>query len=185
MKLTVRLAASPEDFDSIRRMNNQVFAFEIGQHEASLDGRLVDPFESRSQFLLAFDSDLPVAMVSFHGQPPYSVVKKLADPSVLDTLPGPLFEIRLLAIDPAHRGTPLLTILLARLFDGLREHGARTAIISGITTRAPMYRAMGFVEIGPAVQSGSAEFFPMALDLENLPASARAIYSRYAGRPAS
>ncbi len=185
MNLTFRLADSPEDFDVIRRMNNQIFACEIGQHEASPDGRLVDPLESRSRFLLAFDSGHPAAMISFHGQPPFSAEKKLADPSVIAALPGPVFEIRLLAIDPAYRGTPLLTILLVRLFDILRERGVRTAIISGITPRAPMYRAMGFIELGPAVQSGSAEFFPMALDLENLPASARAICSRYAGRTAS
>ncbi len=182
MNLNIRLAASPEDFEVIRRMNNQVFACEIGQHEASPDGSLVDPFESRSQFLLAFDSGYPAAMVSFHDRRPFSVEKKLADPSIIAKLPGPVFEIRLLAVDPAYRGTPLLTILLVRLFEILREFGARTAIISGITTRAQMYRAMGFSELGPASRSGSAEFFPMALDLENLPRSAQAIYARYAGR---
>ncbi len=185
MNLSIRLADSTEDFDTIRRMNNQIFACEIGQHDASPDGLLVDPLESRSQFLLAFDSGHPAAMVSFHDRPPFSAEKKLADPSVIATLPGPVFEIRLLAVDPAYRGTPLLTILLARLFEILRERGARTAIISGITTRAPLYRAMGFAELGAAVRSGSAEFLPMALDLENLPPSAHAIYSRYAGRTVS
>ncbi len=76
MNLNIRLAASPEDFEVIRRMNNQVFACEIGQHEASPDGSLVDPFESRSQFLLAFDSGYPAAMVSFHDRRPFSVEKK-------------------------------------------------------------------------------------------------------------
>jgi GNAT superfamily N-acetyltransferase len=182
VKLEFRLAAAPGDYDIIRRMNNDVFAIEIGQHEPAPDGRLVDGFESRSMFLLAFDSDQPAAMVSFHSQPPYSVEAKLDDPLVLAGLPGPIFEIRLLAIHPFHRGTPLLAALLVRLFGAVRERGARTLVISGIAGRRAMYHSMGFVELGPEVRRGEAGFIPMALDLESLPPNAEAIRRRYAGR---
>lgn len=182
MRITFRLATTADDLDIVRRMNNDVFALEIGQHEPAPDGRLVDGLESRSTFLLAFDSEQPAAMVSFHSQPPYSVEGKLADPLVLGALPGPIFEIRLLAVDPGHRGTPVLTLLLVRLFDILRGQGARTVVISGIAARASMYLTMGFRPLGPAVRSGAAEFVPMALDLANLPPRAEAIRRRYTGR---
>lgn len=182
MKLEFRLAAAPGDYDAIRRMNNDVFASEIGQHEISPDGMLVDAFESRSDFLLAFDSSHLAAMVSFHCQPPFSVEKKLACPDLLASLPGPLYEIRLLAVDPAYRGSHVLTLLLIRLFDVLCTRGARTVVISGIATRASMYRTIGFSPLGPAVQSGAAEFIPMSLDLHQLTSRAEGIRQRYAGR---
>jgi len=182
VKLAFRLAATPDDYDIIRRMNNDVFASEIGQHQASPDGRLVDALESRSDFLLAFDSRRLAAMVSFHGQPPFSVEGKLPGPGSLVSLPGPVFEIRLLAVDPAYRGTHVLMLLLIRLFDILCGKGARTVVISGIASRASMYRKMGFMPLGPAVRSGAAEFIPMALDLHHLPLRADAIRRRYAGR---
>ncbi len=182
MKIEFRIAATPDEFDIIRRMNNDVFASEIGQHEASPDGRLVDPFESRSQFLLAFDSGREAAMVCFHCQPPYSVERKLADPTILDSLPRPLYEIRLLAVGPTYRGSSVLTLLLVKLFDILRERRAKSIVISGITSQAQMYETLGFTPLGPPVQSGAAEFIPMMLDLDHLPGRAEAIRRRYAGR---
>ena len=168
--------------EMIRRMNNDVFACEIGQHEPSPDGRLIDPFEARSRFLIAVEDERILAMVSFHREPPFSVEKKLKDPSVLMSLAAPLFEIRLLAIDPAHRLTSLLTRLLVRLYGLLVAEGARTVVISALTLRLPMYEFMGFRPIGPPVRSGGAAFTPMALDLASLPPSAKAVYERYACR---
>lgn len=166
--------------EMIRHMNNDVFACEIGQHEPAPDGRLIDPFESRSRFLIAVEKGRLLAMISFHSEPPFSVEKKLSDPSVLMELEAPLFEIRLLAIDPAHRLTPLLPRLLVHLYRLLDAAGARTLVISALSLRLPMYEFMGFRPIGPAVHSGGAAFIPMALDLTRLPPSAKAVHDRYA-----
>jgi hypothetical protein len=185
VSIDIRLAATAADMELIRCMNNDVFACEVGQHEPAPDGRLIDPLETRSRFLVGIEDGSLIAMVSFHSEPPYSVEKKLSDPEVLKALSAPVFEIRLLAVHPAHRSTNLLARLLVRLHGLLTAAGARTLVISALALRLPMYEFMGFRALGPAVQSGGAAFVPMALDMAGLPPRAKALCARYALGPDS
>lgn len=180
VSIDIRLAGTAADMELIRRMNNDVFACEIGQHEPAPDGRLIDTLETRSRFLIGIEDGRLIAMISFHSEPPYSVEKKLSDPEVLKALSAPVFEIRLLAIHPDYRSTSLLARLLVRLHGLLAAAGARTLVISALARRLPMYEFMGFRAMGPAVQSGGAAFVPMALDMARLPPRAKAVYARYA-----
>ena len=185
MSYSFRTARTVEDFEAVRRLNHDVFALEIGQHPAAADGRLIDAFEPASSFVLALHGRRVVGMVSWHRTPPWSVGKKLADPAVVDALPAPLCEARLLAVLPEHRGKPVLVGLLATLFDAVAAAQARTVLISAYEERLDMYRAMGFEPLGPAVAAGAARFIPMALVLDRMPAFARRALARYASRAGS
>lgn len=169
MKYLYREAKTEDDFERLRRLNHRTFAEELGQHQPAPDGRLIDRFEARSRYLLALDGDELAGMVSYSMTPPFSIESRLADAAILKTLPGPLCEVRLLAIRPEYRGRPVFAGLLAALLGAVRRAGAATLLISGVEQRVEMYGKMGFRPLGPAVPQGVAAFVPMALPLSRLP----------------
>jgi predicted N-acetyltransferase YhbS len=165
-----KFADSDEEYASIRRLNHEVFAAELGQHETQADGLLADRFEEKSRYIVAIHEERVVGMVAIHDQAPYSIEKRLGSPAVLDALPGPLLEVRLLAIEPAHRRGMVIAGLMGRVILHALEAGYPTLLISGISERIEMYRRMGFQALGPAVPDGKAAFVPMALRVIELPA---------------
>lgn len=169
MRIVYRLAQSEEDFEKLRRLNHAAFAEELGQHETREDGRLQDRFEAKSLYLLALDGERLAAMVCWSAERPFSVESRLPSPDVLDELPQPLCEVRLLAVERSYRNTTVFAGLLARLLKELRAVGAATVLISGVEGRVEMYERMGFRALGPAVPHGAARFVPMALRLDGLP----------------
>ena len=179
MRYSFRIAGSANEFQQIRRLNHQIFSDELGQHVARPDGILADPLEARSRYLIALLHELVVGMVCVHDDPPWSVTKRLAQAAILDTLPPPLLEVRLLAVAPEHRNRLVLAGLLAGLLELALERGFRTLLISGVTSQVRMYRRLGFVELGPAVAEGQATFYPMALDLQTVPPHTVESWQRY------
>src|SRR5271154_941224 len=104
MKVRYRFKAAetPDEFEQIFRLNHAVFAGELDQHPAQPGDRLVDKFHDRNQYVIALAGDQVIGMISTHDKPPLSVAAKLADPALLDAF-GRLLEVRLLAVEPAHR----------------------------------------------------------------------------------
>lgn len=173
MSYDFREARSEREFEQIRRLNHSAFAGELGQHAARPDGRLVDSRESTSRFFVALCDEQVVGMVCASTTPPFSVESRLPDASQLDTLPTPHCEVRLLAIEPAHRHTLVISGLLLCLLRAVLEQGAGTLLISGVAGRVEMYQRLGFRPLGPAVPQGQASFVPMALRLDELPGLVR------------
>lgn len=169
MKFVYRRAETEEDFERLRRLNHATFAEELGQYEPRPDGRLIDRFEDRSRFLLAMDGERLAAMVCWSMTPPFSVESRLEDPRILERLPQPVCEVRLLAVEREYRHTTVFAGLLAKLLEELREAGAATLVISGLEQRRAMYERLGFRAIGEPVPQGAARFIPMALPLHELP----------------
>ncbi len=169
MKLVYRKAETEHDYELLRRLNHAAFAEELGQHETRPDGLLEDRFEAKSRYLLALDGERLAAMICWSMERPFSVESRLSDARVLEELPQPLCEVRLLAVDRAYRNTAVFAGLLARLLEELRQAGAATLLISGVEHRVAMYEKMGFRALGPAVPQGAARFVPMALSLDSLP----------------
>ena len=182
MRYTFRQAESEADFVSLRRLNHLIFAEELGQHSPHEDGLLIDRMETHSRYWIALAGDEVVGMVSVHDDPPYSVEQRLSDPSVLENLPGRKLEVRLLAVHPRHRGRLVVAGLLGPLIAWAFTEGYELLLISGVVERAPMYRRLGFRELGPAVPDGAAAFFPMVLRLSDLPGSILISIARYQRR---
>ena len=170
MKFIYRHAETEQDYEQIRRLNHAAFAEELGQHDPREDGRLIDRFEARSRYLMALDGERLAAMICWSMERPFSAESRLRDPGVLDELPQPVCEVRLLAVAREYRHTAVFAGLLAKLLEELRTAGAATLLISGVEERAGMYERMGFRALGPAVPQGAARFVPMALRLGELPA---------------
>lgn len=182
MRYTFRLAESEADYVSLRRLNHLIFSEELGQHSRHDDGLLIDRMESHSRFWIALAGDAVVGMVSVHADLPYSVEQRLSDSSVLDRLPGRKLEVRLLAVHPEHRRRLVVAGLLGPMIAWALTEGYELLLISGVVERAPMYRRLGFRDLGPAVSDGSAAFIPMVLALAELPDSILISIARYQRR---
>lgn len=169
MSYDFREAATEAEFEQIRRLNHLAFADELGQHPASPDGRLVDAREASSRYFVALRGERVVGMVCVSMVRPFSVESRLPDAGVLDVLPRPHCEVRLLAIERDHRNTLVISGLLLCLLRAVLAEGAGTLLISGVVGRVEMYQRLGFKPLGPPVPQGQTAFVPMALRLDDLP----------------
>jgi aspartate aminotransferase-like enzyme len=164
--LQFKIADQAAEFEAIHRLNHRTFAGEIPQHAPREDGLLIDRFHPENTYVVCLDEGRLVGMICGRARRPFSLDAKLDD---LDRhLPGGRvpFEIRLLAVEKAHRKGRVFAGLAARLAEHFRDQGCDLAVISGTTRELPLYAHVGFVPFGPLVGSGEARFQPMYLELE-------------------
>src|SRR5262249_54058588 len=147
----------------------RTFVGEIPQHPDPGGGRLVDKFHEKNTYLIALHRGRVVGMLSVHDRPPFSVAARLPYPDLLER-PGlkPL-EVRLLAIEPGRRNSPVFAGLIWTLYTHARDHGYTHLFISGVEDRLDLYGHIGFLPLGPAVPGGGARFVPMMVAVEELP----------------
>ncbi len=107
-------------------------------------------------------------MLAVHDKPPFSIEKRLAAPDVLESLEGRKLEVRLLAVDPAHRNRMVIGGLFGHMVVEAQPSGYEVLLISGIVTQTAMYRRMGFRDLGAPVAEGAVAFIPMAVRIADL-----------------
>lgn len=165
----IRFASSPEDFEKIHQLNYRTFVREIPQHHDDGSGSLVDKFHHKNRYLIALKEDKLVGMLSFHEQPPFSVADRLPDPSILVQPNIRPLEIRLLAVEPEERNSPVLSYLVWQLYQHAKAVGITDLFISGVVEQQGLYRHLGFEPLGPPVGDGP-QFVPMGVPLDRLEA---------------
>jgi aspartate aminotransferase-like enzyme len=105
-------------------------------------------------------------MVCVRDRRPFSLDSKLEN---LDSHLPPaksLCEVRLLAVDPAHRNSRVFRGLSAALARHVLDRGYDLGLISGTTRQLKLYTHMGFVPFGPLVGIAGAEYQPMYMTRE-------------------
>ena len=168
-RYVVRLAASADELAQLHQLNCRAFVHELPQHDDPGNGQLVDKFHDKNTYFAAFDRDRAVGMLAVHDRPPFSIADRLDDPALLEQLgPRPL-EVRLLAIEPAHRRHALFAGLLFAVYQYAHDAGYTHMLISGVVGRVRMYQRLGFRALGPPVRSGEVLFVPMVAALDHLP----------------
>ena len=188
-RYVVRLAESDDELAQLHRLNCRTFVHEIPQHADPGNGQLVDKFNDKNIYFAAFERDRAVGMLAVHDQAPFSIAEKMSDPALLAQLGSRPMEVRLLAIEPAHRGNELFAGLLFAVYQYALEVGYSHLLISGVEDRLRMYQRLGFRVLGPAVTSGGVRFVPMSAALDQLPPRvlecAAKLRSRYEARGAA
>jgi aspartate aminotransferase-like enzyme len=154
-------AETSQELDQIHRLNYRTFVTEIPQHPDDGDGVLIDKFHSKNCYFIALEDNRVIGMISVHDEPPFSIADRLSDPSILQSPNSKPLEVRLLAIEPAKRGTTVVIGLMWCVYDYSCNHGYTHLYISGFAERMPLYKELGFEQLGPAVPSGHARFVPM------------------------
>jgi predicted N-acetyltransferase YhbS len=176
------LAETEQEYLGIRRLNHRTFASELGQHETTDDEVLADRFEHKSRYIIAVHDGEVIGMVAIHDQPPFSIAQRLPDASLLDRIAGRKLEVRLLAIDPAHRNQMVFAGLLGAMIGIAMSESYQVLLISGIAGRVSIYRRFGFEPLGPPVLSGKASYIPMLLRIADLPEKIRKDIERWRHR---
>jgi N-acyl amino acid synthase FeeM len=164
-------ADTPEEMEQVHRLNYRTFVKEIQQHADTGEGRLVDKFHEWNTYFLAILDDRVIGMLSVHDRAPFSVESRLPDPAIIRQ-PGmrPL-EVRLLAIEHDERHGPVLVGLTYVMNYFARENGYTHYLISAVVEQIPLYKHLGFREIGPARGKPGAMFAPMMAPLEQVDAN--------------
>ncbi len=163
-----RFAATAMDREQIHRLNYQTFVRELPQHADAGDGRLVDKFDAKNQYLMAVKDSALVGMLAAHDQPPFSIADRMPDASVLSS-PGVVpVEIRLLAVVPEERKSPVMMGLVWALYQHAKGVGYTHFVMSGVVEQQGLYTRLGFEPLGPAVGHGRASFVPMWLPVSRL-----------------
>lgn len=103
-------------------------------------------------------------MICAHWKEPFSAVERFGDVMRRAMVPGVTAELRLFAVRPEYRKTPLAPRLGATIFKKLDEMGFRLLIISGISEQKEFYD-ISVSAVGDPVQDGEALFYPMVADL--------------------
>jgi len=159
-------ATTEEELAQIFRLNHSVFAGELGQYPTEPSGVLVDRFHEKNTYLVALHEEQVVGMIALHDQPPFSVAGRLTHPHAALAGLGRLMEVRMLAVEPAHRNGRVMAGLMLQLYELARAYD--TIVISGHADRVSIYHELGFQDLGPAVKSGAASYIPMAVRLADL-----------------
>jgi N-acyl-L-homoserine lactone synthetase len=161
-RYSIKRAQTADELEQIHRLNHRIFAEELGQHVASSDGRMVDKFHDKNIYFIALAEGHVLGMISAHDKAPFSVADRLPDAAILDRPGRRPLEVRLLAVEPAHRtGSVMAGLLWSMLEYASRQY--TDVYISGIAERVDMYQRLGFRPLGPAVAHGKAAFVPMCV----------------------
>lgn len=159
-RIVFRVASEPWELEQIHRLNRDVFAHEIPQHEADGD-RLVDRFHDQNTYVVAVDGDRVVGMLAVRDQRPFSLDEKL--PGLDAYLPSgkSVCEVRLLAIPKDRRKGTLLAGLLGGLWELGEQRGYDAAVLSAYVPRVGLYQRLGCSPFGPRVGGPDLQFQPM------------------------
>lgn len=170
--------ASNEDLPEVRRLLHRTFVSELGQHADAGEGQHADKFEHKNHTYLAWENGVLVGMVAVHGEAPFSVAARLPQETPMDSIADCPLEVRLLCVDPGHRGTHIAFQLMAAVFAHAIANDFHELWISGVEEQLPLYRKLGFEALGPAIPDGKVTFTPMRVRLDKLPSSLKRLASR-------
>jgi len=170
-------AEAGEETAQVHRLNYRTFVHEIHQYPDNGDGFLVDKFHDKNVYFICRRGERVVAMISAHGQPPFSVADRLSDPSILFRPDIRPLEVRLLAIEPEERHSTVFIGLVWELYEHARDNGYTDLVISGVVEKESLYQHLGFAPLGPAVPSGRTAFVPMRVSLRHLESKLQRVMS--------
>jgi histidinol-phosphate/aromatic aminotransferase/cobyric acid decarboxylase-like protein/GNAT superfamily N-acetyltransferase len=152
--------ATQQDVEWIHGLRHRVYAEELGQHAPSPTGQLRDGLDGDNVYLVVAAGETPVGFVSL--TPPWAGRYGLEKYLTRDELPvldaDGVFEVRILTVDPAWRGSGVSTLLMYAALRWISSRGGRTIVAMGRSEILGMYRAVGLVPIGRTVTSGAVQF---------------------------
>jgi len=179
-------AASGDDREAIYRARHEVFARELGQHQVNLQGRLTDKLDTFNDYLVARHRGCLAGFVSITppGHGAYAIDKYLDRSELPFACDDSLYEVRLLAVLPAHRHRPIAGLLMYTALNWIESRGGTRILAIGRHEVLGLYRKVGLHMLGREVAAGAVRFelmTGMVRELgERLASNAR--YMRIVGR---
>jgi predicted N-acetyltransferase YhbS len=184
VSLHFKTADTEAEFEAIHRLNYATFVEEIPQHAPNAEHRLVDRFHAQNTYLICIaggELGELAGMLALRTRRPFSLDEKLPDLDAWLPTGACVGEVRLLAVAPAWRGSPVLAGLARMLESECFARELDLVIVSATTRQRRLYRHFGFEPFGPLVGHPGAQFQPMRLDRERFRALMPTAAWRHAG----
>lgn len=158
-RFTMALATEAER-ERIYQFRHDVYARELGQHLTNDSRRLSDALDAENVYLVARVGDELAGFVSITmpGQGSYSVDKYFARKQLPFAVDDSTFEVRLLTVLRAHRGSELASALMYAAFRWVESHGGEQIIAIGRREVAEMYLKAGLRRSDLCVRSGAVTY---------------------------
>ena len=170
--------ATQQDLEWIYGLRHRVYAEELGQHAPTPTGQLRDGLDGDNVYLVVAAGETPIGFVSL--TPPWTGRYGLDKYLTRDELPvldsDGVFEVRILTVDQAWRGSGISTLLMYAALRWIASRGGRTIVAMGRAEILDMYRAVGLVPTGRTVTSGAVDFEVMTASTSVLTAMAGGPY---------
>src|SRR5213596_3771675 len=105
--------APPEQRRTIYRMRHQIYARELGQHRENAHGEIRDALDDGNVYIVATIDDAVAGFVSITSprQGRYSIDKYLQRDRIPIAIDDGTYEVRILTVLPAYRGTSVAMLL--------------------------------------------------------------------------
>jgi len=162
--------ATPEDRRTIYRMRHEVYAEEIGQHGVNEEGLPTDALDGANIYLVAACGDEIGGFVSV--TPPavgsYSIDKYFARGDLPFPVGVGLFEVRLLTVGKAYRGSRVATLLMVAAFRWVEAHGGSRIVAIGRREVLSLYLRGGLLDCGLEVKSGAVHYRLLSATIDQL-----------------
>lgn len=160
VRFRISLAAA-SDRPAIHRARHRVYAAELGQHAENEREWLEDSLDASNEYILATLNGEVVGFISITPPNPhgYSVDKYLRREEIPVPCDSGLYELRLLTVDPAHRGSSVAALLMYAGYRWISSQGASHVVALGRTAATvDLYEKVGLRRSGRRVQAGAVEF---------------------------
>jgi histidinol-phosphate/aromatic aminotransferase/cobyric acid decarboxylase-like protein/GNAT superfamily N-acetyltransferase len=155
--------ASADDRRAIYALRHEVYARELAQHHENDAGEIRDALDDGNVYIVAKAGGAIAGFVSI--TPPqlgrYSIEKYLSRDAIPFPLDAGTFEIRILTVLPAHRGTIVATLLMYAALRWVEANGGARIIAIGRREVRDMYENVGLRPFGSGFRSGAVDFVPM------------------------
>jgi histidinol-phosphate/aromatic aminotransferase/cobyric acid decarboxylase-like protein len=162
-RIAVRVATDA-DRRAIYGMRHDVYARELGQHHENADGRLRDGLDESNTYIVATVDDTIAGFISITSPRDgvYSLDKYLRRDEIPFALDAWTYEIRILTVLRAHRGSLVAPLLMYASLRWVEAHRGRRVIAIGRREVCGLYIKAGLVPFGPEFRSGAVAFLPMS-----------------------
>jgi histidinol-phosphate/aromatic aminotransferase/cobyric acid decarboxylase-like protein len=156
---SVALATDVER-DDIYQIRHQVYARELGQHPANAATRLRDRLDDGNLYIVAKVAGQMAGFISV--TPPrygrYSIDKYFDRESLPFAVDDGLYEVRLLTVLPAYRGSELAVLLTYAAFRWVESHGGSHLVAIGRREILDFYKRIGLKPAGKFTRSGQVTY---------------------------
>src|SRR5690349_10392355 len=160
--------------ETIARLRHDVYARELGQHAENAHGSIRDALDDGNVYIAATVDDgmgdeiAGFVSITSPRQGHYSIEKYIARERIPVPIDDGTYEVRILTVLPAFRGTSVAMLLMAAAFRWVEAHGGTRIIALGRREVHGLYMQAGLQPLGISVRSGAVEFVIMSERIDAL-----------------
>ncbi len=164
--------ADAREREQVARLRHAVYAEELGQHAINTAGQLHDALDDYNVLLVARCGGALAGFISLTppGRGPFSIDKYFKRDALPFTFDNKLYEVRLLTVQPAHRGRELATLLMYAALRWVQSHGGTRLVALGRREIVDLYLRVGLLRVGLSTRSGAVTYDLLLASLPELQA---------------